>query len=79
MTESAVQALDNFEQHAGFSTRERLALRYADSLIYNPGGDLDSLYADLRREFSAPELEELGTLIGLNCGFIGHLVHSWHL
>lgn len=79
MSVEEVQALDQFEEHPGFGLRERLALRYADQLLYHAAGDLDSLYAELRQYYSESELIELGSLIALNIGFVGHLIHSWNL
>lgn len=42
-------------------------------------GDLSGLYGELQQHFSKAELVELGTLIGMNIGMVGHLIHSWNL
>ena len=57
-----------YEQSSRFSAREKLALRYADAIMYDPAQADDALWAALRAEFSEPELVELGYWIGFTFG-----------
>jgi alkylhydroperoxidase family enzyme len=60
--------LMRYEKSAKFTPREKLALRYADAIIYNPAQADDALWADMRTEFTEPELVELGYWIGFTFG-----------
>jgi alkylhydroperoxidase family enzyme len=51
-----------------FSDRERVALRYADAITWDPTQADDALWAELKRHFTEPELVELGFLIGVFAG-----------
>ncbi|HET7595433.1 MAG TPA: hypothetical protein VFK15_00735 [Burkholderiales bacterium] len=51
-----------------FSAREKLALRYADAIMYDPTQANDALWRELHAEFSEPELVELGYWIGFTFG-----------
>ena len=51
-----------------FTPREKLALRYADAIMYDPAQADDALWADLHAEFSEPQLVELGYWIGFTFG-----------
>ena len=58
----------NYEKSAKFTPREKLALRYADAIMYDPAQAGDALWAQLHAEFSEPELVELGYWIGFTFG-----------
>lgn len=60
--------LMNYEKSAKFSVREKIALRYADAIMYDPNQADDGLWAQLKGEFSEPELVELGYWIGFTFG-----------
>ena len=60
--------LMNYEKSEKFTPREKLALRYADAIIYNPAQADDAMWAALHAEFSEPELVELGYWIGFTFG-----------
>jgi alkylhydroperoxidase family enzyme len=60
--------LMNYEKSTRFSAREKLALRYADAIMYNPAQADDALWTALHAEFSEPELVELGYWIGFTFG-----------
>lgn len=60
--------LMNYEKSARFTAREKLALRYADAIMYDPKQAGDALWQSLHREFSEPELVELGYWIGFTFG-----------
>ena len=57
-----------YEKSAKFTQREKLALRYADAIMYDPAQADDKLWAELHAEFSEPELVELGYWIGFTFG-----------
>ena len=57
-----------YEKSDKFTRREKIALRYADAIMYNPDQADDALWADLKAEFSEPELVELGYWIGFTFG-----------
>jgi alkylhydroperoxidase family enzyme len=58
----------NYEKSARFSGREKIALRYADAIVYDPAQADDALWAELHGEFSEAELVELGYWIGFTFG-----------
>jgi alkylhydroperoxidase family enzyme len=60
--------LINYEKSARFSEREKIALRYADAIMYDPARADDGLWRQLHAEFSEPELVELGYWIGFTFG-----------
>lgn len=57
-----------YEKSVKFTSREKIALRYADAIMYDPNQADDALWAQLRGEFSEPELVELGYWIGFTFG-----------
>jgi alkylhydroperoxidase family enzyme len=60
--------LMQYEKSTRFSVREKLALRYADAIMYDPAQADDALWAALHAEFSEAELVELGYWIGFTFG-----------
>lgn len=60
--------LMQYESSGRFTRREKLALRYADAIMYDPAQADDILWTDLHAEFSEPELVELGYWIGFTFG-----------
>lgn len=57
-----------YEQSDLFTSREKVALRYADAILYNPDQADDGLWAALHAEFNEPQLVELGYWIGFTFG-----------
>jgi alkylhydroperoxidase family enzyme len=57
-----------YEKSGRFTPREKLALRYADAIMYDPAQAGDAMWEALRAEFTAPELVELGYWIGFTFG-----------
>jgi len=57
-----------YEKSARFTPREKLALRYADAILYDPAQADDAMWAALRAEFTEPQLVELGYWIGFTFG-----------
>jgi len=60
--------LMQYEKSAKFTVREKIALRYADAIMYDPNQADDAMWVALRSEFSEPELVELGYWIGFTFG-----------
>jgi len=60
--------LMNYAKSERFTPREKLALRYADAIIYDPAQADDALWKELHAEFDEPELVELGYWIGFTFG-----------
>lgn len=60
--------LMTYEKSARFTPREKLALRYADAIMYDPAQADDRLWSALHAEFTEPELVELGYWIGFTFG-----------
>jgi alkylhydroperoxidase family enzyme len=58
----------NYEKSARFSEREKVALRYADAIMYDPARADDALWRQLQGEFTEPELVELGYWVGFTFG-----------
>ena len=69
MTDTLVVALCDYENHLEFSSREKLALRFAERMALNHLSIDDSFFQDLRQEFSPAEIIELGMLTGLFIGY----------
>ena len=57
-----------YAKSSRFTAREKLALRYADAIMYDPAQADDALWAELHAEFSEPELVELGYWVGFTFG-----------
>ena len=58
----------NYEKSDKYSHREKLAMRYADAIMWNPDLADDAMWVDLRAEFTEPELVELGYWVGFTFG-----------
>ena len=63
-----LQALLDYQSSDKYSHRERLAFRYADAIMWDPGQADEAMWDELRREFSEPELVELGYWVGFTFG-----------
>ena len=68
ITEDRLSEVDQFETSSRFTDREKIALRYADAITWDPTRADDAMWAELKRHFSEPELVELGYLIGVFAG-----------
>jgi alkylhydroperoxidase family enzyme len=60
--------LMNYAKSTRFTPREKIALRYADAIMYDPAQADDAMWGELHAEFSEPELVELGYWIGFTFG-----------
>lgn len=66
--DNQLQDLLHFEKSSNYTDRQKLALRYADAIMWDPGLADDAMWVDLRAEFSEPELVELGYWVGFTFG-----------
>lgn len=57
-----------YEKSSKFTPREKIALRYADAIMYDPAQADDAMWAALRAEFGESELVELGYWVGFTFG-----------
>ena len=60
--------LMNYAKSTRFTPREKLALRYADAIMYDPNQADDALWAQLKNEFTESEIVEIGYWIGFTFG-----------
>tara|TARA_A100000164_G_scaffold318181_1_gene299130 strand:- start:32 stop:325 length:294 start_codon:yes stop_codon:yes gene_type:complete len=51
-----------------FTLREKIALRYTDTILWNPDLADDELWKDLHNEFTEPEIVEIGYWAGFTSG-----------
>lgn len=69
LTEDKIQEVWRYESSPTFSTREKLALRFADHLKHDISkADDDAFYAELKQHFSDAEIVELGLWCAENVG-----------
>jgi len=57
-----------YEKSEKFTAREKLAMNYADAIIWNPEQADDAMWKRLHAEFSEPQLVEIGYWIGFISG-----------
>lgn len=60
--------LINYQSSGVYSHRQKIALRYADAIMWDPALATDELWALLQEEFSEEELVELGYWVGFTYG-----------
>ena len=60
--------ITRYEESERFTPREKLALNYADTIIWAPDRADDAMWARLHAEFSEPQLVEIGYWIGFISG-----------
>jgi alkylhydroperoxidase family enzyme len=61
-------ALLNYQRSDEYSSREKLAFRYADAIMWNPSDADDAMWKELLEEFTEEEVVELGYWIGFTFG-----------
>ncbi|MGI9606009.1 MAG: carboxymuconolactone decarboxylase family protein [Acidimicrobiales bacterium] len=66
--DSQLDDLLKFEKSSNYTDRQKLALRYADAIMWDPTLVGDAMWTDLHAEFSEPELVEMGYWIGFTFG-----------
>lgn len=67
LIEDHVMDLLNFEKSAKYDERQKAALAYAEAIVWHLNTD-DAFWERMHRNFSEPELVELGCMIGLTLG-----------
>ena len=67
MTEDATLDLINFEKSTRYDERQKAALSYAEAITWDLPTD-DAFWARLHRNFSEPELVEIGYFVALTMG-----------
>src|SRR5690349_18344311 len=67
LIEDHVMDLLNFEKSTKFNERQKAALAYAEAIVWHLNSD-DAFWDRMHRNFSEPELVELGCMIGLTLG-----------
>ena len=68
MTEDMVASLADFED-AELPYREKLAVRFAQRMAIDHQDIDDEFFAELRGEFTDPEIFELGMITGMFIGY----------
>ena len=58
----------NYERSEKYSHRQKLAMRYADAIMWNPDLADDAMWKDLLVEFTEEEVVELGYWVGFTFG-----------
>ena len=67
LIEDHVLDLLNFEKSTSYNERQKAALAYAEAITWHLDTD-DAFWDRMHRNFSEPELVELGCMIGLTLG-----------
>jgi alkylhydroperoxidase family enzyme len=67
LIEDQVRDLLNFEKSMKYNERQKAALAYAEAIVWHLNTD-DAFWKRMHRQFSEPELVELGCMIGLTLG-----------
>jgi alkylhydroperoxidase family enzyme len=67
LIEDHVLDLLNFEKSTRYDERQKAALAYAEAIVWHLNAD-DAFWDRMHRQFSEPELVELGCMIGLTLG-----------
>src|SRR6478609_6480526 len=67
LIEDHVMDLLNFEKSTTYNERQKAALAYAEAITWHLNTD-DAFWDRMHRQFSEPELVELGCMIGLTLG-----------
>ena len=68
MTEEMVASLSHFED-TDLPYREKLAVRFAEKMAADHRNVDDAFFAELRREFTDPEIFELGMITAMFLGY----------
>ena len=68
VNEDTLANLASFRASDRYSPREKAALAWTEAIAQDPALADDALWAELHRQFSEPELVELGFFIALTLG-----------
>jgi len=58
----------NYKKSDRYTNREKIALQYADAIMWDPNLADDELWESLLEEFSEPEIVEMGYWVGFTYG-----------
>ena len=64
-TDDQIQSLGDFENRPDFSSREKVALRFAERMTLRPHDVDEQLWTGLRSHFDEGEIVEMAAAIGL--------------
>jgi alkylhydroperoxidase family enzyme len=78
VAEGKLAELDNYETSPLFTERERVALRYADAITWDPNRADAAMWKDLHAHFTEPELVEMGQCIAMHAGE-QRWIHTLHI
>jgi alkylhydroperoxidase family enzyme len=67
-SEEQLDLLLNYKTSDKYSAREKLAMEYADAIMWNPEDADEEMWDRLQAEFTEPELVELGYWVGFTFG-----------
>ncbi len=67
-SEAEKSELFNYRTSDRYSDREKLAMQYADAIMWDPNQADETMWKELHAEFTEPELVELGYWIGFTFG-----------
>jgi alkylhydroperoxidase family enzyme len=67
-SEEQLDLLLNYKTSDKYSAREKLAMEYADTIMWNPEDADEEMWDRLQAEFTEPELVELGYWVGFTFG-----------
>jgi alkylhydroperoxidase family enzyme len=76
--EDKLGQLVQYETSPLFSERERVALRYADAITWDPNAADAAMWEDLHRHFTEPELVEMGQCLAMHAGE-QRWIHTLHI
>lgn len=66
--QAQLDQLFDYQNSDRYTARQKLAFRYADAIMWDPSQADDAMWAELKAEFTEPELVELGYWIGFTYG-----------
>ncbi len=66
--EDRMSEVHKYEESERFTSREKLALSYADAIMWAPERADDQMWVRLHAEFTEPQLVEIGYWIGFIFG-----------
>jgi alkylhydroperoxidase family enzyme len=65
---SALDEQQSYLNSDQFNAREKIALRYCDAIMRDPTAADDAMWAELHRQFTEPEIVEIGHWVGFMSG-----------
>lgn len=67
-SQDQLDQLFNYQNSDAYTEREKLAMRYADAIMWSPESADEAMWKELRDEFTEAELVELGYWVGFTFG-----------